>query len=58
MDDGNRTHEIGVRMALGATRRMVVALVMINACILVAAGLVVGGTGAWYLSAGPYAEVK
>jgi ABC-type antimicrobial peptide transport system permease subunit len=26
-------------------------MVMMNACILVAAGLLVGGIGAWYLSA-------
>ncbi|MGH9372714.1 MAG: FtsX-like permease family protein [Vicinamibacterales bacterium] len=46
-----RTHEIGVRMALGATRGKVVGMVMINTCILLAAGLVIGGIGAWYLSA-------
>jgi putative ABC transport system permease protein len=46
-----RTHEIGVRIALGATRGKVVGMVMNNACILVAAGLVIGGIGAWYLSA-------
>ena len=45
-----RTQEIGVRMALGATRGKVVGMVMINASILVAAGLVVGGIGAWYLA--------
>jgi putative ABC transport system permease protein len=46
-----RTREIGVRMALGATRRRVVGMVMTNACLLVAAGLVIGSAGAWYLSA-------
>jgi predicted permease len=46
-----RTREIGVRMALGATRSKVVGMVLINACTLVAAGLIIGGVGAWYLSA-------
>ena len=46
-----RTREIGVRMALGATRGRVVRMVLANACMLVVAGLVIGGIGAWYLSA-------
>jgi predicted permease len=46
-----RTREIGVRMALGATRANVVGMVLINACALVASGLAIGGVGAWYLSA-------
>jgi putative ABC transport system permease protein len=46
-----RTREIGVRMALGATRSNVVAMVLLNASALVSAGLVLGGVGAWYLSA-------
>jgi putative ABC transport system permease protein len=46
-----RTREIGVRMALGATRGRVVGMVMTNACLLVAAGLLIGSAGAWYLSA-------
>ncbi len=46
-----RTREIGVRMALGATRGNVVGMVMRNASLMVAIGLAIGGAGAWYLSA-------
>ena len=46
-----RTREIGVRMVLGATRANVMAMVMTNASSLLLAGLVIGGVGAWYLSA-------
>ena len=44
-----RTREIGVRMALGATKAKVIGMVLANACGLVFAGLVLGGIGAWYL---------
>jgi len=45
-----RTREIGVRMALGATRSTVVSMVMRQAGWLLVIGLVVGGIGAWRLS--------
>lgn len=45
-----RTNEIGVRMALGATRRSVVCMVMRRASLLIFAGLAVGGVGSWFLS--------
>ena len=39
-----RTREIGMRMALGATRSRVVGMVLVNACVLVATGLL---SAAW-----------
>jgi len=45
-----RTREIGVRMALGATRGKVVGMVLKNASLLVGIGLLIGAAGAWYLS--------
>jgi putative ABC transport system permease protein len=47
-----RTNEIGVRMALGATRGNVVGMVLRRAGGLMILGLLIGAAGAWYLSAG------
>jgi predicted permease len=46
-----RTREIGVRMALGATRSNVIGMVLLNASRLIAIGLAIGGVAAWYLGA-------
>jgi putative ABC transport system permease protein len=45
-----RTHEIGIRVALGASGRAIVMLIMRQAFIVVAAGLVVGIVGSLILT--------
>ncbi len=45
-----KTREIGVRMALGASRGRVVGTVVVHALALVAAGVALGSSLAWYLS--------
>ena len=47
-----RTGEIGVRMALGATRGHVVAMVLRRSGLMMLVGLALGGAIAWYASAG------
>jgi putative ABC transport system permease protein len=42
-----RTHEIGIRMALGADRENVLAMIFKQGLSLVTAGLVLGISGAW-----------
>lgn len=46
-----RTREIGVRMALGASRSIVVGQVVGNALLLVAIGVAAGGVAMWYAGA-------
>jgi putative ABC transport system permease protein len=42
-----RTHEIGIRLALGATPRQIVWLILGSSAGLVALGLAIGTVGAW-----------
>jgi predicted permease len=45
-----RTREIGVRMALGATQGLVMRMVMRSAALMVMAGLMIGAVSSWLLS--------
>jgi len=42
-----RTHEFGVRLALGSSRRAVLGLVLRDGCLLAAAGVVIGAVAAY-----------
>jgi putative ABC transport system permease protein len=46
-----RTHEIGIRMALGAVPRAVLWSVLKRAVVHIASGLAIGLAGAWLLGA-------
>jgi putative ABC transport system permease protein len=45
-----RRREIGVRLALGATRASVIRMIFARAAVLVASGVVLGGAASWYLT--------
>jgi putative ABC transport system permease protein len=45
-----RTREIGIRMALGASRRSVMRMILTHAGATVGAGLVIGAIASWYLT--------
>ena len=45
-----RTSEIGVRVALGATPRAVLTMIIRSAALLMVIGIIVGGIAAWQLS--------
>ena len=44
---GRRTREIGIRMALGATRERVLAAVLLETIVMAFAGMIAGGAVAW-----------
>jgi putative ABC transport system permease protein len=43
-----RTHEIGVRVALGASRQRVIRMVIRQAAVLALIGIAIGAVGAWW----------
>ena len=48
-----RTNEIGVRMALGATRGNIIGMVLRRATVLIVLGLLIGCAGAYYFTVTP-----
>jgi predicted permease len=50
-DVAQQTAEIGLRMALGATPGRIQQTVLLQAAVVIAAGVAIGGAGAWWLGA-------
>jgi putative ABC transport system permease protein len=45
-----RTHEIGIRMALGAAKKSILRMILIEGSGLIAAGIIIGLLGSYWLT--------